>query len=65
MNFHLIVPVLLFQEVIFQGERVALSNYLNSFPFPYYVVLKNIESLPRTMADLLRQVILVTTKILF
>ncbi|KAJ4772445.1 Midasin [Rhynchospora pubera] len=32
-----------------------LKRYLNMFPFPFYVVLKNIEALPRTLADLLRQ----------
>lgn len=46
----------LFQEATFQGGEVKLSKYLDSFPFPYYVVLKNIEALPRTLADLLRQV---------
>ncbi|KAK9131363.1 hypothetical protein Sjap_011850 [Stephania japonica] len=35
--------------------KVLSSKYLNSFPFPYYIVLKNIEELPRTLADLLRQ----------
>ncbi|KNA10543.1 hypothetical protein SOVF_143350 isoform A [Spinacia oleracea] len=29
--------------------------YLDSFPFPYYIVLRNIEVLPRTLADLMRQ----------
>ncbi|KAH0683556.1 hypothetical protein KY289_021308 [Solanum tuberosum] len=43
------------EEAIFQGGDVKLSKYLDSFPFPYYVVLKNIEALPRTLADLLRQ----------
>ncbi|RWR85990.1 midasin isoform X1 [Cinnamomum micranthum f. kanehirae] len=37
------------------GKLSFSSRYINSFPFPYYVVLKNIESLPRTMASLLRQ----------
>lgn len=46
----------LFQEATFQGGEVKLTKYLDSFPFPYYVVLKNIEALPRTLADLLRQV---------
>ncbi|KAI9201056.1 hypothetical protein LWI28_017435 [Acer negundo] len=32
-----------------------VSKYLDSFPFPYYIVLMNIEALPRTLADLLRQ----------
>ncbi|XP_059279886.1 midasin isoform X2 [Lycium ferocissimum] len=43
------------EEATFQGGEVKLSKYLDSFPFPYYVVLKNIEALPRTLADLLRQ----------
>ncbi|CAK9179916.1 unnamed protein product [Ilex paraguariensis] len=42
-------------EASFQGGNVKFSKYLDSFPFPYYVVLKNIEALPRTLADLLRQ----------
>lgn len=33
-----------------------MAKYMDSFPFPYYVMLKNIEALPRTLADLLRQV---------
>ncbi|XVE88663.1 hypothetical protein DITRI_Ditri19aG0087500 [Diplodiscus trichospermus] len=35
--------------------KISVSKYLNSFPFPYYVVLRNIEALPKTLADLLRQ----------
>lgn len=31
-------------------------NYLDSFPFPYYIVLRDIEALPRTLGDVLRQV---------
>ncbi|KAL8046294.1 hypothetical protein ABFX02_08G168300 [Erythranthe guttata] len=34
---------------------IKIGKYLDSFPFPYYVILKNIEALPRTLADLLRQ----------
>ncbi|CAH9088613.1 unnamed protein product [Cuscuta europaea] len=43
------------QEATFQGGSVKFNKYLDSFPFPYYLVLKNVESLPRTLADLLRQ----------
>ncbi|CBI35900.3 unnamed protein product, partial [Vitis vinifera] len=43
------------QEVSFQGGNMKISKYLDSFPFPYYIILKNIEALPRTLADLLRQ----------
>ena len=38
------------------GEKVELKKYMDSFPFPYYVMLQNIEALPRTLADLIRQV---------
>ncbi|OVA06149.1 von Willebrand factor [Macleaya cordata] len=44
-----------FMEASFMGEKVTFTKYLNSFPFPYYIVLKNMEALPRTLADLLRQ----------
>lgn len=47
----------LMQEATFQGANIKFSKYLDSFPFPYYILLRNIEALPRTLADLLRQVI--------
>ncbi|GMH22037.1 hypothetical protein Nepgr_023880 [Nepenthes gracilis] len=42
-------------EASFEGGNMKFSKYLDSFPFPYYVVLRNIEVLPQTLADLLRQ----------
>ncbi|KAJ1295332.1 hypothetical protein BS78_01G216000 [Paspalum vaginatum] len=42
------------QEACFDG-KLAIKKYMDSFPFPYYVMLQNIEALPRTLADLLRQ----------
>ncbi|CAA2972808.1 midasin isoform X1 [Olea europaea subsp. europaea] len=53
-------PIMDLKEVTFShGEfskgNIKFSKYLDSFPFPFYVVLKNIEALPRTLADLLRQ----------
>ncbi|MED6173694.1 hypothetical protein PIB30_118574 [Stylosanthes scabra] len=42
-------------EASFEGGEPKFSKYMDSFPFPYYVVLRNIEALPRTLADLLRQ----------
>ncbi|PIN24695.1 hypothetical protein CDL12_02577 [Handroanthus impetiginosus] len=44
-----------FMEATVQGRDIKFTKYLDTFPFPYYVVLKNIEALPRTLADLLRQ----------
>ncbi|KAK2975328.1 hypothetical protein RJ640_013841 [Escallonia rubra] len=43
------------EEVIFQGGKVKFPKYMDSFPFPFYAVVRNIEALPRTLADLLRQ----------
>ncbi|XP_068635226.1 midasin isoform X2 [Aristolochia californica] len=37
------------------GASSPFSMYLDSFPFPYYIVLNNIEALPRTLSDLVRQ----------
>ncbi|KQJ96949.1 midasin [Brachypodium distachyon] len=42
-------------EACYEGDKLTLGKYMDSFPFPYYVMLKNIEALPRTLADLLRQ----------
>ncbi|XP_058222016.1 midasin-like isoform X2 [Rhododendron vialii] len=39
----------------FPGGKMKVTKGLDSFPFPYYIVLRNIEALPRTLADLMRQ----------
>jgi len=46
------------QDYVYDGERRPYKkmNYLDSFPFPYYIVLRDIEALPRTLGDVLRQV---------
>jgi midasin len=36
-------------------NRVRTSNYLDRFPFPYYVLLRRIHQLPEVLADALRQ----------
>ena len=30
-------------------------QYLDSFPFPYYVLLREVDQLPQTLCDLLKQ----------
>ena len=37
------------------GMFCASLQYLDTFPFPFYVVLRDIAALPATLADLLRQ----------
>ena len=47
--------VLELQSVSFQGGQPVFKRYLDGFPFPYYLVLRDIEHLPRLLADLIRQ----------
>ncbi|KAL2899649.1 Midasin [Bienertia sinuspersici] len=45
------------KDCIFKNKVLEkVVPYLDSFPFPYYMILRNIEALPRTLADLLRQI---------
>jgi len=34
---------------------MKLTNYMDSFPFPFYVVIRDVASLPTTLSDALRQ----------
>lgn len=43
------------QTVSFVGGKPVFTKYLDSFPFPLYVLLREINQLPATLADLLRQ----------
>jgi midasin len=43
------------QSVKFVGGVPVFERYLDTFPFPYYIVLRDIAALPRTLADLMRQ----------
>ena len=43
------------QSVTFEGGKPSFVRYLDSFPFPYYIILKDMSELPRTLADLLKQ----------
>ena len=43
------------QSVKFVNGAPVFERYLDSFPFPFYVVLRDIAALPRTLADLMRQ----------
>lgn len=43
------------QTVSFSNGAPVFSKYIDTFPFPFYIVLQDIASLPRTLADLLRQ----------
>ena len=39
----------------FVGGKPVFARYMDSFPFPFYIVLRDTAALPRTLADLMRQ----------
>lgn len=47
--------VLDIQSIVQHKGKMARRRYMDSFPFPYYVVLRNLEALPMVLADSLRQ----------
>ncbi|KNC81071.1 hypothetical protein SARC_06594 [Sphaeroforma arctica JP610] len=47
--------ILDYKTVTYPNGALTLTPYLETFPFPYYVVLRNINTLPDILADALRQ----------
>lgn len=43
------------QTVSFVEGKPVFSKYMDSFPFPFYVIVRDTVALPRVLADLLRQ----------
>jgi midasin len=37
------------------GQLASIKPYLDSFPFPFYVILRDIQTLPVVLSDALRQ----------
>jgi midasin len=43
------------RKVIMEGSEMRIERYLEGFPFPYYIVLKDISLLPEVVSDALSQ----------
>ncbi|CAG9573097.1 conserved hypothetical protein [Leishmania major strain Friedlin] len=43
------------QVVEFQAGRVVRRPYMEGFPFPYYLIIRDIQNLPEIIADAMRQ----------
>lgn len=43
------------RKVTFKEGKCILESYMDRFPFPFYIVLKDINSLPSVLSDALRQ----------
>lgn len=37
------------------GKLLGIENYMDTFPFSFYIILRNINSLPNVLSDALRQ----------
>ena len=48
--------ILEMQNVAFEGGKLVMSRYLDTaFPFPFYLVLRDLSTLPVVLSDALRQ----------
>lgn len=37
------------------GELPEIHSYMDEFPFPFYIILRDVNALPETLSDALRQ----------
>ncbi|KAJ5066667.1 midasin [Anaeramoeba ignava] len=47
--------ILQLQTISYPNGKLTCSPYLDNFPFPYYIILREIKSIPEILADALRQ----------
>lgn len=38
-----------------EGKLLGISSYMDTFPFPFYLILRDIANLPAVLSDALRQ----------
>jgi len=47
--------ILNLKSVTYPGGQIKITEYMDGFPFSYYIVLQDINALPEIVADALRQ----------
>jgi midasin len=47
--------ILELQSVTYPNGKLTISKWIDAFPFPYYIVLKELRALPQVLSDALRQ----------
>ena len=49
--------ILATKQLIFdaKGNVKGYTSYMDDYPFPYFVIVRNLRSLPQALADALRQ----------
>ncbi|KAJ1624018.1 hypothetical protein T492DRAFT_555417, partial [Pavlovales sp. CCMP2436] len=43
------------QSVSYPNGVLTISRWIDRFPFPYYLLLRDVRALPHTLADTVRQ----------
>jgi MoxR-like ATPase len=47
--------ILTMREVAFQKGKPVVKRFIDDYPFPYYIILNDMQSLPEVLGDALRQ----------
>jgi hypothetical protein len=47
--------ILTMREVTFQKGKPVVKRFIDDYPFPYYIILHDMQSLPEVLGDALRQ----------
>lgn len=53
--------VLSTQSIAYVKGKMVTTSYMDSYPFPYYLIVRDVRSLPDALSDALRQWFEVTT----
>ena len=43
------------QSVSYPNGKLTISKWIDAFPFPYYIVLRDLATLPQVLSDAWRQ----------
>lgn len=43
------------KEILFENGKSKLKNFMDDYPFPYYLIVEDMNSLPEILGDALRQ----------
>jgi midasin len=47
--------ILATQSIAYVRGKMVTQSYMDGYPFPYYVIIRDVRSLPEALADALRQ----------
>jgi midasin len=47
--------ILTLKSVTYPNGKLKVEEYLDNFPFPYYIILRDIKAMPEIVSDALRQ----------